>query len=186
MDTGVRFFTTLVKLDSVTDELKPGMTAMVDFRLSRRRDVLAIPHQAVRTDRGKKVCFVAHDETLERRVVKIGQDTAEMVEVLDGLQEGEMVALDPPGITTNVEQLLSFDEPDSPRNRQCDDIATLIDRAAIDAMHDGIPAATQARPVIRNQTRQEYSLSHYDRQPPPRHALSLSNFCCTNGLIGCA
>ena len=113
MDTGVRFFNTIVKLDSVTDELKPGMTAMVDFRLSRRSDVLAIPHQAVRIDRGKKVCFVAHDETLERRVVRIGQDTAEMVEVLDGLQEGELVALDPPGITTNVEHLLSFDEPDS-------------------------------------------------------------------------
>ena len=27
MDTGVRFFTTVVKLDSVTDELKPGMSA---------------------------------------------------------------------------------------------------------------------------------------------------------------
>ena len=62
---------------------------------------------------GKRSAYVAHDETLERRVVKIGQDTAEMVEVLDGLQEGEMVALDPPGATTNVEHLLSFDEPDS-------------------------------------------------------------------------
>jgi HlyD family secretion protein len=113
MDTGVRFFTTIVKLDSVTDDLKPGMSAMVDFRLSQLHDVLAVPHQAVRTDRGKKVCFVAHDETLERRVVKIGQDTAEMVEVLEGLQEGEMVALDPPGVTANVERLLSFDEPDS-------------------------------------------------------------------------
>ena len=122
MDTGVRFFNTIVKLDAVTDELKPGMSAMLDFRLSQRRDVLAIPHQAVRTDRGKKVCFVAHDETLERRVVRIGQDTAEMVEVLDGLQEGEMVALDPPGVTTNVERLLSFDEPDS--SPETDRIAT--------------------------------------------------------------
>ena len=88
-----------------TTELKPGMSAMVDFMLPPRQDVLAIPHQAVRTDQGKKLCFVAHDETLERRVVKIGQDTADMVEVLDGLQEGEMVALDPPGVTTNIEQL---------------------------------------------------------------------------------
>ena len=115
MDTGIRFFNTTVKLDKVTDQLKPGMTTMVDIRLSRRENVLAIPHQAVRSDRGKKVCFVAHDESLERRVVKIGQDTADMVEVLDGLQEGEMVALNPPGTTANVEQLLSFDESDPPQ-----------------------------------------------------------------------
>ena len=110
MDTGVRFFVSIVKLDSVTDQLKPGMSTMVDFVLSQRKNVLAIPHQAVRSDRGKKVCYVANAEGLERRVVKIGQDTAEMVEVLDGLQEGEMVALNPPGTTAHVEQLVSFDE----------------------------------------------------------------------------
>jgi HlyD family secretion protein len=112
MDTGIRFFTTIVKLDKLNDQLRPGMTTMVDFRLSPRANVLAIPHQAVKTDRGKKICFVARDEGLERRVVKIGQDTAEMIEVLDGLQEGELVALDPPGDTAHVEQLLSFDQTD--------------------------------------------------------------------------
>ncbi len=112
MDTGVRFFVSIVKLDSVTDQLKPGMTAMVDFALSRRENVLAIPQEAVRSDRGKKVCYVAHDQNLERRVVKIGQDTADLVEVLDGLREGEMVALNPPGTATHVEQLVNFEEID--------------------------------------------------------------------------
>ena len=39
-----------------------------------------------------------------------------MVEVLDGLQEGEMVALNPPGAATHVERFLTFDdvEPDLP------------------------------------------------------------------------
>ena len=135
MDTGVRFFISIVKLDKVTDQLRPGMTTMVDFMLSRRENVLAIPHQAVRTDRGKKVCFVAHDETLERRVVKIGQDTADMVEVLDGLQEGEMVALNPPGTTAHVEQLVSFDETTDASRRygQRDDIAAL-NRACTDTL----------------------------------------------------
>ena len=59
--------------------------------------------EAVRSDRGKKICYVAQDESLERREVKIGQDTAEMVEVLDGLHEGEMVALNPPGTIVHVE-----------------------------------------------------------------------------------
>jgi HlyD family secretion protein len=110
LDTGVRFFVTIVKLDKVTNELKPGMTAMVDMELSPRQHVLAIRHEAVRTDRGKKVCYVAHEESLERREVKIGQDTADLVEVLDGLQEGELVALNPPAAAEHVELLSSFDD----------------------------------------------------------------------------
>jgi HlyD family secretion protein len=110
MDTGVRFFTGIVKLDKVTDQLKPGMSAMVDMELSPRQQVLAVRHEAVRTDRGKKVCYVAQEENLVRREVKIGQDTAELVEVLDGLQEGELVALNPPPSAEHVAPLMSFDE----------------------------------------------------------------------------
>jgi HlyD family secretion protein len=124
MDTGVRFFVSIVKLDSVTDQLKPGMSTMVDFVLSRRENVLAIPHQAVRSDGGKKVCYVAHDESLERRVVKIGQDTADMVEVLEGLQEGEMVALNPPGTASHVEQLVNFDESDPGQTGDTESVTT--------------------------------------------------------------
>lgn len=113
MDTGVRFFTSIVKLDKTTDGLRPGMTAIVDFALSRRQNVLAIRHEAVRTDRGKKVCYVAREESLERREVKIGQDTADLVEVLDGLQEGEQVALNPPASNEHVEPLITFDDSSS-------------------------------------------------------------------------
>src|SRR4029077_6512065 len=84
-DTGVRFFTCTVRLDRTHELLKPGMTAKVEFELSQPQHVLAIPNEAVRWDRGKKVCYVAHDESLVRREVKIGQDTTELVEVLDGL-----------------------------------------------------------------------------------------------------
>jgi HlyD family secretion protein len=124
MDTGVRFFVSIVKLDSVTDQLKPGMSTMVDFALSRRVNVLAIPHQAVRSDGGKKVCYVAHDESLERRVVRIGQDTADMVEVLDGLREGDMVALNPPGTPVHVEQLVNFDDLDQAQPGESESVTT--------------------------------------------------------------
>jgi len=122
-DTGVRSFLCTVLLNRVHEALKPGMTTKVNFELSRREHVLAIPHQAVRWDRGKKVCFVAHDESLERREVKIGQDTSDLVEVLDGLQEGEMVALNPPGITVHVEPILSFEEFDRDQPADIDNVA---------------------------------------------------------------
>jgi HlyD family secretion protein len=124
MDTGIRFFTTIVKLDAVDSQLKPGMSTMVDFALSRRRDVLAIPHEAVRSDGAKKVCFIANDEHLERREVKIGQDTAEMVEVLDGLHEGEMVALNPPGNMPHFEHFFSFGDVEPSLPSDTDNVTT--------------------------------------------------------------
>jgi multidrug efflux pump subunit AcrA (membrane-fusion protein) len=123
MDTGVRFFTCFVKLDKTTDDLKPGMSAMVDFALSRRQNVLAVRHEAVRTDHGKKICYVAHDEKLERREVKIGQDTADLVEVIDGLREGELVALNPPPAADQVPTLTSFDKLNANNTAVADHVA---------------------------------------------------------------
>jgi len=106
------YFMSVVKLDAVAPGLKPGMTTRVDIALSRRENVLAIPHRAVKSDRGKKVCFVAHDESLERREVRIGQETIDLVEVTSGLVEGELVALNPPVPLTHVEPLFNFDQID--------------------------------------------------------------------------
>ncbi len=109
-ETDVRFFVGIVKLDKVAPGLKPGMTTRVDIAVAPRENVLAIPHEAVKSDRGRKVCFVARDETLVRREVRIGQETTDLVEVTDGLEEGDLVALNPPATLNHVEPLMNFDE----------------------------------------------------------------------------
>ncbi len=108
----IRYFIGVVKLDLVAPGLKPGMTARVDIALTRRQHVLAIPHQAVQSDRGHKICYVAHEDedSLERRELKTGQDTSEMIEVTEGLAEGELVALNPPPIQGHVAPLVNFGE----------------------------------------------------------------------------
>ncbi len=114
----VRYFISTVKLDESSPEIKPGMTTLVEIALARQDHVLAIPHQAIRSDHGKKYCYLAGDDELERREVKIGHDTCEMVEVLGGLEEGELVALDPPKSSTYVEPLLNFDDSSSVHSNQ--------------------------------------------------------------------
>ena len=105
----IRYFMGLVKLDEVAPGLKPGMTARVHIALTSRPHVLAIPHQAVQSDHGHKICYVSHNDNLERRELKIGQDTSEMIEITDGLVEGELVALNPPIVDGHVEPLVNFD-----------------------------------------------------------------------------
>ena len=98
--TDVRYFEGIVKLENPPRGLRPGMTAEVDIAMPRREHVLAIPAGAVALDDGHEVCFVVHEDGLERREVKLGQVTRDMAEVTEGLTEGEQVVLNP---STNEE-----------------------------------------------------------------------------------
>jgi HlyD family secretion protein len=91
----VKYFEGIVKLDNVCDGLKPGMTAEVEISMPRRESVLAIPSEAILVDHGFDVCFVVHEDSLERRQVKLGKTTRELVEVTQGLEAGEQVVLNP-------------------------------------------------------------------------------------------
>jgi HlyD family secretion protein len=91
----VRYFEGIVKLESVPQGLLPGMSAEVEIAMPRRENVLAIPSEAVLVDHGYEICFVVHEDSVERRQVKVGQTTRELVEVTDGLEAGEQVVLNP-------------------------------------------------------------------------------------------
>lgn len=91
----VHYFEGIVKLEDPPAGLKPGMTAQVELEMPGRENVLAVRSEAVTIDDGEDVCFVVHEEGLERREVKLGQVTHEMTEVTQGLREGEQVVLNP-------------------------------------------------------------------------------------------
>ena len=99
----IRYFMGRVKLAKSAPDLTPGMSTRVDINLARRQNVLAVPLVAVKSAKGHKVCYVAHDEDLEERQVKLGEETTSLVEITGGLQEGELVVLNPPASGSNVE-----------------------------------------------------------------------------------
>jgi HlyD family secretion protein len=91
----IKYFVATVKLDTIPVGLKPGMSAEVAIRTVRRPDVLAVPYEAVTVEDGHDVCYVTRDDHLERREVRVGQATRDMIEVTGGLEEGDEVVLDP-------------------------------------------------------------------------------------------
>ena len=93
--TDVRYFDGKVKLDTAPPGIRPGMTAQVEIALKARDHVLAVPAQAVAFEEGHRVCYVAHEEGLERREVKLGEGTEDFLEISHGLHEGEQVVLNP-------------------------------------------------------------------------------------------
>jgi HlyD family secretion protein len=91
----VRYYDAIVKLEKTPEGLRPGMTAQIEIAMPQRQNVLAVPSEAIGIADGHDVCFVVHEDGLERRDVKLGQVTREMTEVTEGLREGEQVVLNP-------------------------------------------------------------------------------------------
>jgi len=98
----IKYFVAVVKLDNVPRGLRPGMTAEVAIQTVRRPDVLAIPAEALTVEEGRDVCYVARDDHLERREVRLGQATSDLLEVTGGLAEGDEVVLDPTHLDGSV------------------------------------------------------------------------------------
>ncbi|OGR87991.1 MAG: hypothetical protein A3A86_06710 [Elusimicrobia bacterium RIFCSPLOWO2_01_FULL_60_11] len=88
--------------DSVPSFMKSGMTANVAFRIRRKDDVLVIPQQAVREGEGRDgvetgpyvlVPGAGGDKKKkhDKKPIQMGLSDGKMVEVTEGLAEGETV-----------------------------------------------------------------------------------------------
>ena len=85
-----------VTIDSFPNDMKirPGMTAEVEIKVGEYRDVLAIPVQAVTSFGRRKFVFRQSSGKFEPVEVKIGRSNLSFVEIVEGLEEEDVVALD--------------------------------------------------------------------------------------------
>jgi HlyD family secretion protein len=83
-------------LCSVTNEkldLLPNITVDVRIRVSERQGTLVVPRGAVFIDGDRRFVFRVEDDRLHRRPVKVGIADPTRIEILSGLNEGDVVAL---------------------------------------------------------------------------------------------
>jgi multidrug resistance efflux pump len=102
MSADVKVYQTMIAIDEVVDGLKPGMSAEVTIHVeSAGEHVLTVPIQAVfggvEMGRTRRVFVMAPDGPQEREVT-VGLTNDRVVEIKDGLQEGEEVVLNPRAI----------------------------------------------------------------------------------------
>ena len=95
MTGGVKEYPTIVTIDDLMgNEVKPSMTAEAEILVGELKNVLVVPVQAVAEHKGEFFAFVEEPGGLLRRKVKIGENNETQVQVLEGLKEGDSVALD--------------------------------------------------------------------------------------------
>ncbi len=88
--------TRLVPVEVAFDEAsarvaRPGFLARVTFRLSAREGVLLVPASALVGGQGSQSVFVVENERAIRRTVETGLTSSGRVEIVSGLDGGEMV-----------------------------------------------------------------------------------------------
>jgi RND family efflux transporter MFP subunit len=93
VDTATR--TMDVEVDVRNDDLKliPGMYAYVTLRIDHRDKALAVPVEAVSRQKDATVFVVNNEHKIEQRIVGVGLETPEKLEVLSGLTENELVMI---------------------------------------------------------------------------------------------
>lgn len=90
-------------------KLKPGLTAEIEILIEARDNVLQVPVQSVITIGERRYIFVLNsDSKTARREIKIGQASDTMIEILDGIQPGEEVILNPR--THFADELIDLEE----------------------------------------------------------------------------
>ncbi len=95
---GVVNFTVTIELLDGDENVLPGMTAAVNIIVSEIENVLIIPNRAVRIKDGQRVVYVLEDgAVLPTSVpITIGAISDLQSEVIDGVNEGDVIVLNPP------------------------------------------------------------------------------------------
>ncbi|AMV40598.1 Cobalt-zinc-cadmium resistance protein CzcB [Planctomyces sp. SH-PL62] len=106
--TDVQLYTAKVVIEGTSTSLRPGMAAQVEVLISEAEDLLAIPMKAVLQIGSDDYVYVAGPEGMLRRGVRLGASNAELIEVVEGLQVGELVSLAPLRLMTEREKREAF------------------------------------------------------------------------------
>ena len=95
LDASTRSLRVQARFDNPEERLLPGMFAQLSMDLGDRIEVLVVPQTAIRfATYGDSVFTVAEDgdaKSVVRRFVRTGRTRGDLIEILDGLEEGTRV-----------------------------------------------------------------------------------------------
>lgn len=76
-----------------TEVIEQGEKGTVTIELGRKNNVLCVPKSAIHKAEDGRFVYVLENELLTMRYVEVGLEGIETVEIVSGLEQGEMVAL---------------------------------------------------------------------------------------------
>ncbi|MBN1422114.1 MAG: efflux RND transporter periplasmic adaptor subunit [Planctomycetes bacterium] len=102
-------YNTEVKLDSITPDVRPGMSAQITIIVEKIPNALCVPVQSIVAEGTSRFVYVWRDGRAEKRRIETGKFNDSFSQVLSGVTEGELVLLSPP--TTEADRKAGKEEP---------------------------------------------------------------------------
>lgn len=96
VDPLTKTFDVYAKIDNSEGKLKAGMEIPVTLVTDKKSKIISIPKTAVAIRKRRTVVFRIDDGIVKRVFVRLGQKLDDEVAVQQGLDEGDIVVLDPP------------------------------------------------------------------------------------------
>ncbi len=96
LNPDLKVYATDVYIDGEAMELRPGMNCRAEIIIDELEDAIYVPLQAVVRQGRESVVFVQTARGTEARVIEVGADNNRMIQVINGLREGERVLMNPP------------------------------------------------------------------------------------------
>ena len=95
VDAAKRTFVVEALVPNPNNQLKPGSYAKARVPTDKMDSVLLVPYRAVNYVLGSNKAYVINNGVIDARDVKLGDRVEELVEISEGLAEGDTVALGP-------------------------------------------------------------------------------------------
>lgn len=93
VDPETRTIKVRTEVPNPNGRLKPDMFANVQIIIDVNHSAISVPQSAVLDDGGQKVVFVASPNGSEKRVVSVGIQSDDRIEIRDGLKAGDKVVV---------------------------------------------------------------------------------------------
>jgi HlyD family secretion protein len=90
------YATEILLVDKLPPDVKPGVSARAEIVVTNMQNVLTVPLQAITTKQGKQVAYVQSGGDLKPVPVDVGLYNTRLIQIVSGLNEGDLVSLAPP------------------------------------------------------------------------------------------
>ena len=96
MNPDLKIYLTKVEMEGMDPMLRSGMSCQAEIIVQQLKEAVYVPLQAVIRVAQEPTVFVKNGKTFEARTVKTGLDNNKVIHIVDGLDEGDMILLNPP------------------------------------------------------------------------------------------
>lgn len=91
-----KYFELLVSIEQQSDSLQPGAKVSASISVNEAEAKIVIPLQAIFNQQSENYVYLKDGQSFERRVVKTADKNLYFVEIIEGLESGDTIALSVP------------------------------------------------------------------------------------------